>query len=344
MALKGLDSQKRGVARARPFVIDDFTKPQQWLETAKLLAFHCKFHLNEEIEKAEPFIWFTVVFLFGVALYFTAPQEPSLTVPVSATLILASAAFVLRQKGRQFYYAVALAGLFAGFAAATFHTSIKTQPTLTRAINQTIKAQVVSIERRANGSRRIILDNIKPQERKPDTQLPNKIRLSLLSKSAIVNIGDTIQANVRLSPPIGPVIPGGFDFSRDMFFKGIGASGFIYGTPQILNTGEKASAIGSQVERLRNLIEKRVVDALKINELDNVSGFATAVLVGTKGAIKQEDRKVLAVSGIAHLLAISGLHMALVFPLSCLPQERVWHAGRSLQAMFPFAISPLVSD
>ena len=220
---------------------------------------------------------------------------------------------MLRQKGRQFYYALALAGLFAGFAAATLHTSVNTQPTLTRAINQTIKAQVISIERRANGSRRIILDNVQSQARKLDTPLPNKIRLSLLSRSAIVNIGDTIQANVRLSPPIGPVIPGGFDFSRNMFFKGIGASGFIYGTPQVLKAGENVSTIGSRIEQLRNLIERRVVDALKMNELEGVSGFATAVLVGTKGAIKQEDRKVLAVSGIAHLLAISGLHMALVF-------------------------------
>ena len=269
--------------------------------------------LHDEVEKAEPFVWFNVVFLFGVVAYFAAPQEPSLIVTASATIIAALVAFVLRHKGRQFYSALAFAGLFSGFAAATLHTSLKTQPTLSRSINQTIKAQVVSIERRANGSRRIILDNVRSQERKLDTPLPNKIRLSLLSRSAIVNIGDTIQANVRLSPPIGPVIPDGFDFSRDMFFKGIGASGFIYGKPQILKTGEIGGAIGGQIEQLRNLIESRVVDALKMNEFENVSGFATAVLVGTKGAIKQEDRRVLAVSCIAHLLAISGLHMALVF-------------------------------
>ena len=313
MALKNLDSRKRRDTRARPFVIEDFTKPQQWLETAKLLTFHGKLQLHDEIEKAEPFIWFTVIFLFGVVAYFAAPQEPSLFAVLLATLAAGFIAAVLRHKGQQFYYIVALAGLLAGFTAATFHTSLKTQPSLSRSINQTIKAQVVSIERRADGSRRIIMDNVQPQERNLDAPLPHKVRLRLLSKSAIVNIGDTIQANVRLSPPIGPVIPDGFDFSRDMFFKGIGASGFIYGTPQVLKTGRNVGGIGGRIERLRNLIETRVVDALKMSELETVSGFATAVLVGTKGAIKQEDRRVLSVSGIAHLLAISGLHMALVF-------------------------------
>ena len=313
MALKDLDSRKSRDTRARPFAVDDFTKPQQWLETAKLLLFHGKLQFHDEVEKAEPFIWFTVVFLFGVVAYFAAPQEPSLIVVSLATLLAGCVTIVLRQKGRQFYYALALAGLFAGFAAATLHTSLNTQPSLTRAINQTIKAQVTSIERRADGSRRIILNNVQSRERKRDTPLPNKIRLRLLSKNATIKIGDIIQANVRLSPPIGPVIPDGFDFSRDMFFKGIGASGFIYGTPQILKSAEAGGGIGRQIEQVRKVIERRVVDALEMNELETVSGFATAVLVGAKGAIKPEDRRILAVSGIAHLLAISGLHMALVF-------------------------------
>ena len=313
MALKDLDSRKSGATRARPFTIDDFTKPQQWLETAKLLTFHGKLQLHHEVEKAEPFIWFTVVFLFGVVAYFAAPQEPSLIVVSLASLLAGCVTIILRQKGRPFYIALAIAALFAGFTAATLHTSLKIQPTLTRAINQTIKAQITSIERRADGSRRIILDNVVSQKSTPDTPLPNRVRLRLLSKSAMIEIGDVIQANVRLSPPIGPVIPDGFDFNRDMFFKGIGASGFIYGTPEILKNSEAGGRISRQIEQLRKVIERRVVDALKMNDLENVSGFASAVLVGAKGAIKQEDRRVLAISGIAHLLAISGLHMALVF-------------------------------
>lgn len=313
MALRDLNRRKGNEARARRFVFDDFTKPQLWLETAKLLAFYCKSYIHDLVEKAEPFIWFTVVFLLGVIAYFAAPQEPSLITVIIATVIVCVVAFILRQKGRQFYYALAVASLLAGFTAATLHTSLKVQPSLSRAINQIIKAQVVSIERRADGSRRIILDNVRALERKPDQPLPNKIRLRLLSKSATIATGDILQANVRLSPPIGPVIPGGFDFSRDMFFKGIGASGFIYGTPLILKGGDNVGGIGNYIQRLRTVIETRVVDALKMNGHESVSGFATAVLVGTKGAIKQEDRRILSVSGIAHLLAISGLHMALVF-------------------------------
>lgn len=313
MALKDLDSRQRGRVRARPFEIDDFTKPQQWFETAKLLLLHCNLYLYEEAERAEPFVWFTVMFLFGVIAYFAAPQEPSLLVVSITSLLIGVTTVALRHKGRQFYIALTVFGLLAGFNAATFHTSMKIQAPLKRAINQTIKAQITSIEQRADGSRRIILDNVRSLEQSKTPQLPNRVRLRLLSKAAVVSTGDTIQANVRLSPIIGPVIPRGFDFSRDMFFKGIGASGFIYGAPLILNNGSKENGISAKIERLRNVIEARVIDALKMNGQDNVSGFATAVLVGTKGAIKQEDRRKLAIAGIAHLLAISGLHMALVF-------------------------------
>ncbi|MEP1441546.1 MAG: ComEC/Rec2 family competence protein [Hyphomicrobiales bacterium] len=313
MALKNLDQKKRAGTDTRPFAVDDFTKPQQWLETIKLLGFICKHHLNDEVERAEPFIWFTVTFLIGVIVYFSAPQEPSLLAATTVTLLATLATVLLRHKGRQFYYALAVSSLLAGFTAATFHTHLKTQPPITRTTNQTIKAHVTSIERRADGSRRIILEHVQSVKQDQDVSLPNKIRLRLLSKAAIVETGDYIQANVRLSPPIGPVIPGGFDFSRDLFFKGIGASGFIYGAPEVLKGGGTKNRLGSRIERLRNLIEGRVTDALKSNGLGSVAGFATAVLVGTKGAIKQEDRRVLAISGLAYLLAISGLHMALVF-------------------------------
>ncbi|HXX52716.1 MAG TPA: hypothetical protein VEI98_15755 [Xanthobacteraceae bacterium] len=33
-----------------------------------------------------------------------------------------------------------------------------------------------------------------------------------------------------LEPPLQPLEPGSYDFARDLFFQGIGASGFVRGT------------------------------------------------------------------------------------------------------------------
>jgi len=93
------------------------------------------------------------MFLFGVIAYFAAPQEPSLLVVSITSLLIGVTTVALRHKGRQFYIALTVFGLLAGFNAATFHTSMKIQAPLKRAINQTIKAQITSIEQRADGSR-----------------------------------------------------------------------------------------------------------------------------------------------------------------------------------------------
>jgi hypothetical protein len=34
---------------------------------------------------------------------------------------------------------------------------------------------------------------------------------------------------LRLQPPLAPLRPGSYDFGRDLYFQGIGASGFVMG-------------------------------------------------------------------------------------------------------------------
>ncbi|MBC7052084.1 DUF4131 domain-containing protein, partial [Salmonella enterica subsp. enterica serovar Enteritidis] len=55
-----------------------------------------------------------------------------------------------------------------------------------------------------------------------------RVRLSV-RKGTAPEVGSFVQVKARLLPPIAPVQPGSYDFARDMFFQGIGASGFVMG-------------------------------------------------------------------------------------------------------------------
>ena len=50
-------------------------------------------------------------------------------------------------------------------------------------------------------------------------------------------VGSGISGLVALQSPPGPVMPGGYDFGRELFYDGIGASGFSYGAPDIVDLG-----------------------------------------------------------------------------------------------------------
>ena len=55
-----------------------------------------------------------------------------------------------------------------------------------------------------------------------------RVRLSV-KKGTAPAVGSFVELKARLQPPLGPNRPGSYDFGRDMYFAGIGASGFVMG-------------------------------------------------------------------------------------------------------------------
>jgi competence protein ComEC len=51
-----------------------------------------------------------------------------------------------------------------------------------------------------------------------------RVRLSV-KKGTAPEVGSFVELKARLQPPLAPLRPGSYDFSRDLYFQGIGASG-----------------------------------------------------------------------------------------------------------------------
>ena len=116
-----------------------------------------------------------------------------------------------------------------------------------------------------------------------------------------VKPGDVINGVVRINPPLPQLLPGSFDFTAHAHQQGYAATGFI---KEITVIDHKPV---SWVNRLRFYIQRQFSTHLDADQ----AAVASAVIIGLRAGINPELREDYRAAGLAHLLAISGLHMAL---------------------------------
>ncbi len=146
---------------------------------------------------------------------------------------------------------------------------------------------------------------------KQAAHMPKQITLLWRGKTGTtIRPGDHVVIRARFLPPLGPVWPGGYDPGFSRWFHGIGAGGFALGAPEkVRPSGSPPSLLmwSAAVEETRLAIAHRIRAALP-----HANGaIAVALVTGDRSGIPEEVRDHLRAAGLAHLLAISGLHMAL---------------------------------
>ena len=245
----------------------------------------------------------------GIILYFSLASEPS---PLPAIAMLGfSLAFAWRWRGYRWWAATALVTGFAvaGFLLAQFEAQRLNTRFLEREIGPvTVVGQVISAEPLASGAR-LTLQHLEVGGLSP-FETPNRVRLTSRAKGTeVIRAGDWIEASAHLSPPSEPFVPGGFDFQRHAFFGEIGASGFSLGAPRIVREIAPAEIWpGFVIDHLRSGIARRILEA----NPGEAGAIAAALITGHRRAIPSEASAMMRDSGLAHLLAISGLHIGLV--------------------------------
>jgi len=100
---------------------------------------------------------------------------------------------------------------------------------------------------------------------------------------------------------------GGFDYERWLLSRGIGATGYVrkWSGNKVLQDDYLSF---SSIHRLRQDYKTKVLEG---GGSRAASAIAVALMTGDKSAINPSDRTRLQYLGLAHLLAISGLHIGL---------------------------------
>tara|TARA_B100000315_G_scaffold259500_1_gene315793 strand:- start:32 stop:2038 length:2007 start_codon:yes stop_codon:yes gene_type:complete len=275
-------------------------------------------------------LWLPVCVGGGVGAYYTLNSEPPAWAGVLVILAAGLVVYFRRHNFLTLCSGLTILAIAFGFTAAQWRTMSVAHPVLQKRIGPTsISGRILHVENFENGPRitveKIHLAFLAPYE------MPQKVRLKLRGQQPDLAPGQWIKVRGVLTPPPAPVMPGSFDFQRRFYFMAIGATGFGMGKAEILQssfTGTAnlhiSTAINLFVAELRHAIAEKIRRAIP----GAIGGVAAALMTGDRSGIPKTVLEAFRQSGLAHLLAISGLHIGLVAGL-------LFGGFRSIFALLP---------
>jgi competence protein ComEC len=285
-------------------------------------------HRSLMAERERWALWLPVALAAGVAIYFGLPVEPPLALAIglgAAGMLIATAAIISPRIVLRAALAL-VAAMLIGFTAAKLRTETVAAPVLQHRIGP------VDVEGRVEDAQvhgkamRVELTLTRLGDLAANG-MPRKVRVSIRSGGDALAPGDWIRIKAVLLPPPEPTQPGAYDFGRTAWFERIGGVGYAYGGPQAIAPPRGPTLVERArlaVEHLRWKMTTRIHAVLP----GSTGAIAAALITGDRGGISDEDEAALRDAGLAHVLAIAGLHMALV-------GLGLFWAVRAFLALFP---------
>lgn len=289
-----------------------------------------------EYERGAVFLLTAIMAGIGAVYYFGLAREPYWIELAIPAFLLGWLLILLRDTLIRRVSLVLILSFITGMAAAKWETQRYATTMLGSAVSTVLTARIVSLEQEAEengkaGRWRIVADVLATE--KPHLRYaPQRLRLSARDLPAMSETGSILKGAVRLRSHGGPVRSGQYDFAFHGFFRGHGGNGFYLGTPEIVENDaisepqEKSwsASIEAMIGRLRALIGGRIMQALNGEE----GAVAAALISGQRAGISEATNEALRIAGLAHILSISGLHLALAAGI-------VMVSVRGLAGLFP---------
>ena len=256
----------------------------------------------------------------GIVIYFSLFDEPSWFVGPLALVVLGCVTAAL-SKWRGGPAALALVATFIalGFGAASLRTHslgdslLPSEPPAT-----VIEGRIVEYQPYDKGAR-ITLDRVHIAAL-ARSETPKQVRIRLRGDQPDLAAGEWVRLWGKVSPPSAPLLPGGFDFQRHAYFSGLGAVGFSMGRVRVLD-GPPPGPFEWRIHlsNLRTRLAERVMAAIP----GDAGAVASALITGHRSLIPEPVLEAFRQAGLAHLLAISGLHIGLAAGIVFLGARRL---------------------
>lgn len=250
--------------------------------------------------------WLAVAMMSGALLYLVLRTEPTWWLGIAWCVTALAALVALRgwRVGRA--VAAMLLACAAGFLAGQAATwrALPVTPLPTRAV--VLVADVQAVEANEAG-RRLVLAGATWPERAEPLARTLRVRLHASDAGTRVEIGDRVRVRALLRPPSPPAVPGGWDLQRDAWFSGVAGYGRALGPVEVIARDGPAGLAGWW-RTLREEIARKVVAGLP----GSAGGIAVTLLTGSGARMPEADRAAFRDSGLAHLLAVAGLHIGAV--------------------------------
>ncbi len=281
-------------------------------------------------EEERFFLWSPVCLGGGIVIYFSLSFEPSLMflfAIAGSTFFLSGVAFRCASLGvRRTLWGMVLLGM--GFSLGAYRVALLDPPMLHQEVGPFFwEATIASVQIAAAGNRVrtvLILKDLSTSSSLPKKSFPKRVRLPLKGMDLRWHPGQRIGVRAVWIPIGKAPSPLGFDPRRHAFFKGVGATGYALSEPQLLGQ-TPSGGVQEKIQKIRQGLTHHLMNSLSAP----LGSLAAALVTGEASALSSDMRETFAGAGIAHILAISGLHLSLVGGIV------FWFLWRSL-SLFPF--------
>lgn len=257
-------------------------------------------------------IIFSPIFIaIGAIVFFNLSFDPRHGVLFLPFIFSALITIFLFKIGSRVKFTISyfLCLLLLGFSAADYRTESLKSPKITEDLTSVRIYGTVTQINLSQESKKIILSDL-DIENLPLERTPKFIRINTKSSLAAVKIGDRITTKAVIMPPPLPSYPDGFNFSEYAYFKQIGGIGYSVSGIKLVDL-EEQGFIKNFFEKSRHHIASRLKEVMGEPDGD----VAAALLVGFSAQINKDVYEHIRISGIAHIMAISGMHVVIVVGL-----------------------------
>ena len=256
----------------------------------------------------QDFDWAVAAFALGVAIYFALPFEPNILILTVGLAVMSLILLAINRFAFRLYPIVFIVFLIVlGAGRASWHTEAAATPKLAdyERIYE-VTGWVEAVERSRNGYRwRLRVDNIRGLVA---DEIPKRVRVR--AKTDGFAAGDAVSVLTVMTPPPGPVVPQGYDPARRAYFEQLGGYGFAIRAPD--SAVIEDMSFEENIKRAIVRFRYSLADHIREKAPQETAGLQAALLTGVRTYIPPEQTENLRVAGLAHVLAISGMHMGLL--------------------------------
>lgn len=263
---------------------------------------------NGEVERGTLFLLLPVFTGTGAIFYFVADTEPRLSAIAAGLTALAGLHALAHARPVARLLLLLFIAIIAGMLCAKLETIRAGTRMLGSEITTHLIGRVVAMSKDAKGGWRVTMDVISTAQ--PTLRYgPDRVVVSARALPRNVRIGDGLSGLVHLRPQSGPVRPGNYDFAFYSYYRGVGANGFLLGKVSVVAVpAATRPAILVAIANIRQQLTLRILHNIKGEPGD----IAASLITGQRDGISDDTNNAMRLSGLSHILSISGFHMALV--------------------------------